>query len=612
MHRSGSECARGPLQCRNARKAEGFSGQFRAIRGRSRPARRIPMRWVISQTDPEIVSRLSRELSVPPLIARLLALRGFSDLDQAHKFLEPRLDHLHDPFLMQDMAAAVARLRRAIDRQEKILIYGDYDVDGTMAVVVLLTTIRALGGRVESYVPDRLTDGYGMRTSVIDRAAQEGARVIVSVDTGIREHEVLNHMRELGIDGIVTDHHLPGPQLPEACAILNPRRSGCAYPEKNLAGVGVAFKLAQALMGSNFSEAALRSYLKVVAVGSIADIVPLTGENRVIAHFGLAGLTESALAKPAAAAGRAGISALLSVAGLQGKTVSASDVAFRLAPRLNAAGRMENARKVIDLFTRPASDGVEEIAVHLDALNRSRQQMEDKIVSEIREQMRTRPERLEQYSLVFAGAGWHRGVIGIAAQRVVDLFHRPALVLSVEDDTAHGSGRSLRGFHLLDALERSRELFHRFGGHAQAAGFSLPASRIQQLEGEFERHARSVLKPADLEPELRIDAAMDLRDLNSKVHDALKRLGPFGCGNPTPVFTAQAELDGPPRILKEKHLKLWVTESGRRFEAVGWGMGGYAAALQGRGRVALAFSVSENTFHGQTDLQLVLKDVKPV
>lgn len=568
------------------------------------------MRWLIPNENPEPGRRAASELGIPSLVGRLLANRGLTDPSEAARFLAPQLESLHDPFLMQDMAAAVARLKQAIERKEKVLIYGDYDVDGTMAVVVLQTALKSLGALVDSYIPDRLIDGYGMQVRVVERAAAEGARVIVSVDTGIREHAVLQRMRELGIDGIVTDHHLPEDSLPEARAILNPHRPDCQYPEKNLAGVGVAFKLAQALMGA-VSPAVLISYLKLVAIGSIADVTPLMGENRVMAHFGLRGLTESAMSAPAAAAGRAGISALLAVAGLERRKVTAGDVAFRIAPRLNAAGRMESAKQVIDLFTTPAGGGAREIAQGLDELNRARQRMEDGIIGEVQARMKAQPERARRYTLVFAGEGWHRGVIGIVAQRVVDLFHRPALVLSAQDGVAHGSGRSIHGFHLLDALTHSRRLLTRFGGHAQAAGFSLPVSRIQQLEDEFEAYARSTLVPDDLEPKLRVDAAIDLGNLTEETCSALGRLEPFGCGNPAPVFVAEGDLTGPPRILKEKHLKLCIKGPGRSFDAIGWRMAGLVPALQGAKRVSLAFNVSEHTFQGLTDVQLVLKDVRP-
>src|SRR5487761_3943 len=314
------------------------------------------MRWIIPEVHDTVVCDLARELEIPPLWARLLVLRGIDEPGLAGRFLEPRLDHLHDPFLMQDMPAAARRLRQALASHEKVLIYGDYDVDGMMATVVLLTALRSLGAQVEAYIPNRFTDGYGMRTAVIERVAQEGYTLVISVDTGVREHEALGRARALGIDCIVTDHHLPGQELPEACAILNPHQTGCTYPDKNLSGVGVAFKLAQAMLGEGLSERVLKSYLKVVAIGTIADVAPLLGENRAIARFGLESLAGSASASAGSAPGRIGLSALLAVAGLSGRAVSASDVAFRLAPRFNAAGLMDDAREVTALFTDASPD----------------------------------------------------------------------------------------------------------------------------------------------------------------------------------------------------------------------------------------------------------------
>lgn len=570
------------------------------------------MRWILRETNAEAINKLSCELGIPLLLARLLVLRGLSDPAQADRFLQPRLEHLHDPFLMQDMSAAVARLEKAISAKEKILIYGDYDVDGTMAVVVLLTALKSLGAQVEAHIPHRLTDGYGMRATVIEQAAQDSCRVIVSVDTGIREHEVLSRARALGIDCIVTDHHLPGPALPEACAVLNPHRPDCSYPDKNLSGVGVAFKLVQALLGPKLSRRTTRSYLKITAIGSIADVVPLTGENRVIAHYGLAGLSEAATPAVTVSAGRAGLAALLSAAGLEGRKISTGDVAFRLAPRLNAAGRMESARDVIDLFTGSGAAGAQEIAGRLETLNRSRQQTEEAILSEIKARMLAEPQRSSRYSLVFSGENWHRGVIGIAAQRVVDLFYRPALVMAVENGTAYGSGRSIPGFHLLDALTQSKDLFERFGGHAQAAGFSLPSSRVGELEQAFETCARSVLPPAALEPALRVDAEVRLEDLTWELYGQLKKLEPSGCGNPQPVFKARIQLKGLPRVLKEKHLKIRVAQEKVTFDAVGWGMAEKAAELTGHTAAEVAFTLNENDFQGNQELQLVLKDVRPV
>jgi single-stranded-DNA-specific exonuclease len=562
------------------------------------------MRWSVSPVDSAAIERLSGELKVSALVARLLVLRGLAEPEAAHAFLHPSLSQLHDPYLMAGMKDAVERLRGAIERKEKILIYGDYDVDGTMAVVVLLTALRSLGAKVETHIPHRLTDGYGMRVPVIEEAAGKGFRVVISVDTGIREHEVLARARELGIDCVVTDHHLPDAHLPPACAILNPRRADCAYPEKSLAGVGVAFKLAQALLGERLSERHLESYLKIVALGTIADVVPLLGENRVIAHWGLAGLSSGA-------GGRPGLVALLAVSGLADKSVSAGDVAFRVAPRLNAAGRMEDARDVIDLFTTLDAAEAREIAERLERLNRERQRVEEQILREIIKRREEDPEKARRYTLVFAGAGWHRGVIGIVAQRVVDRYHRPTLVIGVEDGMGYGSGRSAGAFHLLDALSVASDLFDRFGGHAQAAGFALPAERIGELERRLENYARGVLAPSDLEPVLRVDAEVNLAELDWNLYEELRRLEPCGCGNPTPVLAARGlRLVLPPRILQEKHLKFRVAQGDRAFDALGWGRAELGEGLAPGQTLDVAFTLGQNVYQEVASLQLVIRDLK--
>ncbi|HMD95753.1 MAG TPA: single-stranded-DNA-specific exonuclease RecJ [Terriglobia bacterium] len=603
------------------------------------------MRWLLPQADPAragAAARLTRELAIPPLVAGLLAARGLEDPAAADRFLHPRLDHLHDPFRMADMGKAVERLRRAVAAHEKILIYGDYDVDGTMSVVVLLTVLRSMGASVDTYVPHRLTDGYGMRVPVVERAAADGYRVVLSVDTGIREHEVIARARDLGVDCIVTDHHLPGPggasRLPPACAILNPKRPDCAYPEKNLAGVGVAFKLAQALLreqgtgnreqaGAGPSPRLLESYLKIVAIGTIADVVPLVGENRVITRLGLASLSDPARrAHP-------GLRALLEVSGLGNRPVTAGDVGFRIAPRLNAAGRMEDARDVIELFTTPDAAKACAIAERLDRLNTERQQVEEHIVKEILARLEQEPERASRYFMVFAGEGWHRGVIGIVAQRVVERTNRPAVVIGVENGVGQGSGRSIRGFHLLDALASADRLLQRYGGHAQAAGFTLAADRIPELEAALESHARAVLSPEDLEPTQRVDARVSFADLNRDLYAALNLLEPYGFGNPTPVFVADGlRLVSPPRILKERHLKLRLAQysggsaasatrpagaasavGSNSFDALGWGLADQGPALAGLTEgheLAAAFTLDENVYQGLASLQLVLKDFR--
>lgn len=558
------------------------------------------MRWEISPADRVVVTRLGREVGVSELLARLLVLRGLEEPEAAERFLHPSLEHLHDPYRMADMPAAVARLRQAIEQKERILIYGDYDVDGTMAVVVLLTALRSLGASVDAYIPHRLTDGYGMRVPVIEQAHAGGYRVVLSVDTGIREHDVLERARELGLDCIVTDHHLPKDHLPPACAILNPRRPDCAYPEKNLSGVGVAFKLAQALLAERLTERQLESYLKIVCLGTIADVVPLVGENRVIARFGLAGLRDPA---------QPGLAALIAVASLAGRKVTTGDVGFRLAPRLNAAGRMEDARDVIELFTTSDPARARALADRLDGLNRERQRVEEQIMAAIEEEMDRRPEKAERYTLVFSGEGWHRGVIGIVAQRVVDRYRRAALVIGVENGVGVGSGRSIRGFHLLEALTQAGDLFDRYGGHAQAAGFAMAAGRIPELEARFEQHARAVLAPEDLEPALRIDAEAGLGELDWELYEELSQLEPFGFGNPTPVWAARGvRVLAPPRVLKEKHLRLRVTQGASAFDALGWGMADRSLELRAGDNLDLAFTLDENCYQGERTLQLVVKD----
>ncbi len=562
------------------------------------------MRWTVSSVPAEKVARLAQSAGISPLIAKLLVARGIESAEAADRFLHPSLSHLHDPNLMADMRVAVERLQQAIARQEKILIYGDYDVDGTMAVVVLLTALGTLGAKVEAHIPHRLTDGYGMRVSQVERAASEGFRVVLSVDTGIREHAEIARARELGMACIVTDHHLPEATLPPATAVLNPRRKDCPYPDKNLAGVGVAFKLAQALLGERLTGRQLESYLKLVAIGTVADVVPLMGENRVIVSFGLRALNQPA---------RPGLEALLKVAGLSGRPITAGDVGFRLAPRLNAAGRMEDARDVINLFCGAHAEDVSQIAERLDHLNRERQRVEESILNDIMAQTAKDPQKAQRYSLVFSGEGWHRGVIGIVAQRVVERYHRPTLVVGVEDGKGQGSGRSVPNFHLLQALTASRDLFERFGGHAQAAGFTIPVDRLPELEEQFERQARLRLTPADLEPHLNVEAELEPNEIGWPFYEQLKLLEPFGVGNSTPVFQIRKVRQvSPPRIVGEKHLKLTVARDGKSLEVIGWGKAERAEEVKETQLMDMAFTLGENTYQGVTSIQLVLRDFRGV
>ncbi|HEV2021345.1 MAG TPA: single-stranded-DNA-specific exonuclease RecJ [Terriglobales bacterium] len=560
------------------------------------------MRWKLRQAEDAAVSHLISEAGLSPLIARMLVARGVRTADEARAYLSPQLSHLHSPYLMSGMGAAVERLEAALERKEKILIYGDYDVDGTVAIVLLKTAIELLGGTADYHVPHRIRDGYGMKDEVIAQAAGEGVRLIISVDTGIRAFAAAEAAQRAGVDLIVTDHHLPeGQALPRALVVLNPNQPGCEYPCKALCGAGVAFKVAQALLEKHGRESLLPSFLKMVAVATIADAVPLTGENRVFASLGLAGLRTPA---------NPGLKALLEVAGLDRGPITAGDVGFRIAPRINAAGRMDVAQEVIEMFSGRDLERCREIAQRLNQLNADRQQEEARIVEAAFKRLDGDQALRESYCIVVEGEGWHRGVIGIVATRVVERYHRPALVVSIEGGEAHGSGRSLRTFHLLEALESCASLFTRFGGHAFAVGFALPAERVPELRAALDGFARARLTPADFEPMLTIDGEITLDQVTPDFLRETQRLAPFGMSNPQPVFAARGvRLAQPPFLLKEKHLKLRVMQGGRAFDALGWRMGERLGSFQAGDSLDLAFTVEQNPNPEFPGLQLTLSDV---
>jgi single-stranded-DNA-specific exonuclease len=568
------------------------------------------VRWQLRAADSTAIAQLSQEARLAPVLARLLVARGIGDAEAVARFLTPTLEHLHSPYAMRGMKAAVERLAAALERQERILIYGDYDVDGTTAIVILKAAIELCGGAADFHVPHRIREGYGMKDEVIERAAAEGVRLIISVDTGIRAFAAAETAHRAGVDLIVTDHHLPNVDegVPRALAVLNPNQAGCEYPCKALCGAGVAFKLAQALLEKNGRARLIPSFLKMVVIATIADVVPLVGENRVFAKLGLEGLRQPV---------NVGLRALLEVAQLDGKALSASDVGFRLAPRLNAAGRMDVARDVIELFSVRDAARAREIAQRLDRLNAERQQEEARILEQIEERFAAAPEWRDAYCIVVDGDGWHRGVIGITATRVVERYGRPALVISVEEGEGHGSGRSIAAFHLLDALESCRELFTRYGGHAHAAGFALPAERIPELRAALDAYARARLGPADFVPLLELDAELELDSVTPELFETVCQLEPFGCDNPEPVFAARGvRLLLPPKVLKDKHVKLRVAQNlpggrrGRVFDALGWRL---AERLQQESVLSgdlldVAFTIEHNPHPEWGGLELRLED----
>jgi single-stranded-DNA-specific exonuclease len=493
------------------------------------------------------------------VLADLLVGRGIEEPEAAGRFLMPAIGDLHDPLSMSGMKAALDRLEAALERKEKILIYGDYDVDGTTAIVILKTAIELCGGAAEFHVPHRIREGYGMRDEVIERAAAEGVRLIISVDTGIRAFAAAETARRTGIDLIVTDHHLPGMDgVPQALAVVNPNQEGCDYPCKYLCGAGVAFKLAQGLMQRRLDakdwSRLLMSFMKVVAIATIADSVPLLGENRVFAKLGLQGLRRPV---------NVGLKALLEVAKLgDGRTLTSTEVAFRMAPRLNAAGRMDIARDVVDLFNEKDMERARAMAGRLDKLNAERQDEERRIMDSIERRLEAEPALREAYCVVLDGDDWHRGVIGITASRVVERHGRPTLIISRDGDEAHGSGRSIPSFHLLQALESCPELFSRYGGHAHAVGFALPSANIEKLRRHLDGYARARLTAADFEPQLEFDRELPLREITPELHQALLLLEPFGMENREPIFAARSvRLMAPPQAVKDKHVRLRVAQA---------------------------------------------------
>ena len=573
----------------------------------------LSARWLISATDPDAAKVLATDLGIRPITAAVLVSRGIADPSNARRFLTPDLDHLHDPALLTGMRDAVARVKAAIEAKQKILIYGDYDVDGTVSVVILKKAIEMAGGEASFHVPHRLRDGYGMRADVIERAAAMGVALIISVDTGIRASTVVQAARERGIDVIITDHHLPEAELPPALAVLNPNRRDCTYPDKNLCGAGVAFKLVQALLATLGWPAdklarVLKSFLKLVAIATVADVVPLVGENRVIVKHGLENLHQ---------AKNPGLRAILELSGLlNGRAPSARQVAFQIAPRINAAGRMDDAQNAINMFLTDSPEHARSLASQLHSLNQERRDTEAEIVKLVLAECAGVPITDDQCALVFSGANWHRGVVGIVASRLVERFCRPVFVLSEEEGQAQGSGRGIPAFHLLDALESMPELFNRFGGHRQAAGLSLPVELVPEFRRRLNAYAAARLTPADFQPQLQIDAVVGLRDLTTgPAVQELLAMAPFGFGNPPPMLAILGtELASAPVVMKEKHLRVHLRQDGRSLFPKAWNFAARAADFPVNVRLDAAFSLEEDPYsadRGFANWSAVLRDVRP-
>ncbi|HEX8720510.1 MAG TPA: single-stranded-DNA-specific exonuclease RecJ [Pyrinomonadaceae bacterium] len=569
------------------------------------PARRwAPRREDAARAAPA----LAASAGVSEVVASVLAARGVTTADGARTLLNPSLGQLHDPFLMLGMREAVARVLRAAGGGERVLIYGDYDVDGTTGTVVLRRALEFLGARTGYHVPHRFTEGYGIRRDVLERAKADGYSLVISVDCGIRAFEPLEWARANGLDVIITDHHLPDDEegAPPAFAVLNPNQKGCTYPDKNLAGVGVAFKLAHALFRERGRENLVAGFLKVVAIGTVADVAQLTGENRAIVALGLADLHRAT---------NPGLRALMEVAGCgDGAGVRAFDLGFRLGPRINAAGRMDAARAVVELFESKTAAEARALAEHLDARNRERRDVQQKVTERAAAELELTGQA-ETAVVVVAGEGWHRGVIGLAASKLAERLNRPAVVVSLDEDgTGHGSARSGEGFHMLDALTVCADLLEAFGGHAHAAGLSVRRENVAELRRRLNEHAARVMCGAEAggAPCLEYDAELPADALSLDLCAELEALEPFGAGWPRPVFVTRGlRVVGEPRVLKSRHLKFGVAAGGRVHDCIWWGGAERETATPRPGaRIELAYSVEANCWNGNTRLQLVVEDLR--
>jgi single-stranded-DNA-specific exonuclease len=564
-------------------------------------------RWILPQRpDPAAVARLQEELHLPEPLCRLLAARGLADIDGAKVYLRPRLDQLHDPCLMLDLERAVDRLDRAIRDREQILIHGDYDVDGMCSTTLMTRTLRMLGASVVPFIPRRIEDGYDLGTAGVEAALRVGAKVVVTCDCGTSAHEPVRALREAGVDVIISDHHLPSAgALPDAYAVLNPKRPGCTSPDRDLAAVGVAFKLALALVRKRgASENTVYHMLDLVALATIADIAPLRGENRVLARYGLKMLNETK---------NIGLRALIRAAGLADKPITAGRVGFILAPRLNAVGRLGHAIRGVELLLSNDEHQANALARDFEELNERRQEVDRATLVRARELM-SELDLDETYGIVLAEEGWHPGVIGIVASRIVEEFGRPTVLVALDGQTGKGSGRSISAFDLHAGLASCRDLLLRFGGHRSAAGVTVDRDQVPAFAARFNAIARERLTPDDLVPELRADLEVSLGELTLELEALLRHVEPCGIGNPSPVLvTRQVSVAAPPRVVgrQQDHLKLRLAdENGAQMEALGWGMAPRAQEVEQGTLIDVAFRLESDEWNGEKRLQMRLADFR--
>ncbi|QJW91057.1 single-stranded-DNA-specific exonuclease RecJ [Spirosoma taeanense] len=570
-----------------------------------------PKRW-ISKPFPDstqqraAIASLTQSLNVSPFLASLLVQRGITSFEEARQFFRPEIGHLHNPFGMKDMDRAIKRLEKAMlpGREEKILIYGDYDVDGTTSVALVYGFLKNYHAKIDYYIPDRYSEGYGISRQGIEWAAANGFTLIIALDCGIKSIERVAEAKALGVDFIICDHHRPGAELPEAAAVLDPKREDCAYSYKELSGCGVGFKLLQAFcLRKEIPLEQLYPYLDLVVVSIASDIVPVTGENRVLAYYGLKYLNSQP---------RTGLKALIKIAGFRSE-LDITNVVFGLGPRINAAGRIQHAKAAVQLLLAELEEEADEFAMAINKHNNDRRNFDSSITEQALEMIRNSETLLNAKSTVLYDANWHKGVIGIVASRCIEHFHRPTIILTQSHDKAAGSARSVPGFDVYEAIEECADLLEQFGGHTFAAGMTMAVDNIDAFRQKFEEVVSRRIKEEHLTPLVDIDMPMDFSEINDKLVRILKQMGPFGPHNMQPTFmTEDVYLVGEPIIMKEKHLKIYVQQgrSGHTLQAVGFGFAHMAKQLRPREPFSICYQVEQNFFNGNVSLQLMLKDIK--
>jgi single-stranded-DNA-specific exonuclease len=558
--------------------------------------------------DKEIENVLSKEFALHPIISQILASREITDLDIARRYLNPSLNDLHSPFLMKDMKAGISRVLQAISANEEIVIYGDYDADGITSVVILYKFLREITPHVTYYIPDRVQEGYGLKNPVIDKFKNSNVHLIITVDCGISDNEQIAYARTLGIDTIVLDHHEISGPLPPAVANINPNRKDCEFPFKDLAGVGIAYNFLIALRGTlrkegfwkNDNYPNLKEYLDVVALGTIGDIAPLVDENRIFARIGLELLTEGK---------RPGIKALKEVSGIDSQVIDSFKASFCLIPRINAAGRIASAMDAVAMLLTEDVKEARMYAEKLDAYNRRRQSMEKIILNEILEKIGRTPDMEKMNSLVFASDKWHPGVVGIVASRLVDLFSRPAFVISLNNGVGKGSGRSVSDFNIYEGIQQCASLLLSYGGHCYAAGISIKEDDIDEFACMLDDIIRNSAQSPEMVSSTLIDAECSLEDINFDLINQMKTLAPFGSRNPEPILCARNLKVASPSIVGNNHLKMRLTSSGAAYDSIWFAMGSYLPSLAGA-NLDVAFTPQINYWNGTSDIQLKMKDVK--